>query len=79
MRARTRGEGARRVTERGRALGLVDDERSAHWRMKSEAIARGMQSLHAVSLSPHKWRELGFPMSADGVKRLVLIYYALIG
>jgi tRNA uridine 5-carboxymethylaminomethyl modification enzyme len=60
-----------RLTEQGRALGLVDDRRWAAFCAKREAIERGLQSLRASWAVPHKLQEgeaeqvLGQPLERE--------------
>ncbi|KAF7598929.1 MAG: tRNA uridine-5-carboxymethylaminomethyl(34) synthesis enzyme MnmG [Candidatus Dactylopiibacterium carminicum] len=46
-----------RLTEQGRALGLVDDTRWTAFSAKREAIERGLASLHASWAVPHKLQD----------------------
>ncbi len=61
-----------RLTERGRKLGLVDDQRWANFGSKIEKIKRGAATLSQITLSARDIASTGAKLNVDGPKRTAL-------
>lgn len=58
-----------RLTERGRAVGVVSDARWKSFSCERDDLARAEALLREFALSPQGWREHGFVVTLDGVLR----------
>jgi tRNA uridine 5-carboxymethylaminomethyl modification enzyme len=58
-----------RLTERGRAVGVVSDVRWRSFNYVRDDLARAEALLRGFSLSPQGWRDRGFVVNLDGVLR----------
>ena len=58
-----------RLTERGRAVGVVSDARWKTFTRKRDDLARAESLLREFSLSPTGWRDRGFVVTLDGISR----------
>ena len=58
-----------RLTERGRAVGVVSDARWKSFSRERNDLARAEALLREFALSPQRWREHGFVVALDGVLR----------
>ncbi len=58
-----------RLTELGRAIGCVEDERWTVFSRKKDSLATGKQELESVTVSSRQLNEAGVKVTADGPKR----------
>ncbi|KAG7085538.1 hypothetical protein E1B28_003096 [Marasmius oreades] len=58
-----------RLTEKGRAVGVVSDYRWSVFESTREALRRGAELLRSVQLSPQGWAAHGYHVPLDGVRR----------
>ncbi len=58
-----------RLTEMGIAAGLVGDIRQQAFRMRKDALDKGLVQLKSLQASPNAARAAGLSVNADGVKR----------
>ena len=54
-----------RLTERGRAVGVVSDTRWKSFNRERDDLARAESLLREFALSPQGWRDRGFVFRAD--------------
>ncbi len=66
-----------RLTERGRRLGCVGDDRWAQFSAKMDQIKAAKEQLSDMSLSAREMAELGIKLNADGPRRNALDALAL--
>ncbi|KAH9961894.1 glucose inhibited division protein A-domain-containing protein [Russula dissimulans] len=58
-----------RLTERGRAVGVVSDARWESFNHERDDLARAEALLRGIALSPQAWRDHGFVVKLDGIVR----------
>ncbi|KAF8497777.1 mitochondrial translation optimization protein [Russula emetica] len=58
-----------RLTERGRAVGVVSDARWKSFNRARDDLARAEELLREFALSPQGWRDRGFVVKLDGISR----------
>jgi len=58
-----------RLTEKGRNVGAVTDQRWAHFVSTKAELSQVAEYLRSYVLSPQGWQGLGFDVSSDGIKR----------
>lgn len=58
-----------RLTERGRAVGVVSDARWRSFNRMRDDLARAEDLLRGFVLSPQGWKDHGFIVNLDGVLR----------
>jgi tRNA uridine 5-carboxymethylaminomethyl modification enzyme len=58
-----------RLTERGRAVGIVSDARWRSFNCERKDLTRAEDLLRGFVLSPQGWRDHGFIVKLDGVLR----------
>ena len=58
-----------RLTEKGMAIGLVGDQRAAHYLDKKTALDTGRALLKSLSLTPTEAQKVGLPIKQDGMRR----------
>ncbi|KAF9267087.1 glucose-inhibited division protein A subfamily [Marasmius fiardii PR-910] len=58
-----------RLTEKGRAIGVVSDHRWSVFETTRAALCRGAELLKSVQLSPQRWADCGYHIPLDGVRR----------
>lgn len=61
-----------RLTELGRGLGCVGDQRLSTYHAKREQLAKGEAAMRAVELTPKQAGEIGIDVSRDGGRRTAL-------
>jgi tRNA uridine 5-carboxymethylaminomethyl modification enzyme len=64
-----------RLTQLGIDVGIVSDQRKEKFLEDKENLALGRQLLGKTVYSPHKWIELGFPLTMDGQSRTFLLIF----
>lgn len=60
-----------RLTEKGRAAGVVSDARWSHFMTTRNEIARVTEFMQSRALSPQAWQSHGFSVQSNGVMRSV--------
>lgn len=55
-----------RLTQLGINIGVVSEERKKKFLRDKECLVQGRLMLEKTINSPHKWKELGFPVRVDG-------------
>ena len=58
-----------RLTEKGRATGVVSDTRWRSFNRERGDLARADELLRGTALSPQGWRDHGFVVKLDGIVR----------
>lgn len=58
-----------RLTEKGRAVGVVSDARWRSFNCMRDDLARAEDLLRGFALSPQGWKDHGFIVNLDGVLR----------
>ena len=58
-----------RLTERGRAVGVISDARWRSFNCERDDLARAEDLLREFALSPQGWRDFGIVVNLDGVLR----------
>jgi len=58
-----------RLTEKGRQVGVVSDERWSVYSTVKDEIERGINALEEWKMSPEWWVARGFEVRRDGHKR----------
>lgn len=58
-----------RLTPKGRAAGVVDDARWSNFCDTKDQLERGIKLLEESVKVPHHWRDAGFDVGLDGIRR----------
>lgn len=58
-----------RLTERGRAVGVVSDARWKLFNRERDDLGHAEALLREFALSPQGWRDRGFVVKLDGISR----------
>jgi tRNA uridine 5-carboxymethylaminomethyl modification enzyme len=58
-----------RLTERGRAVGVVSDARWKSFNRERDDLALAEALLQEFAMSPQGWRDRGFVVKLDGISR----------
>lgn len=58
-----------RLTEKGRAVGVVGDSRWAAYETSKEDIEQGIRMMEEMQMAPDWWNLRGFEVRRDGQKR----------
>ena len=66
-----------RLTDKGLALGLVQEPRARAWKAKKAALAEATARWTNVVHTPNQWAALGFPVKLDGLRRTALDLLAM--
>jgi tRNA uridine 5-carboxymethylaminomethyl modification enzyme len=63
-----------RLTQLGIDLGVVGKTREARYLQDKAELELGREILEQATNSPHGWKELGFPIKADGKSRSFMLF-----
>jgi len=58
-----------RLTEKGRAVGVVSDERWRTFERTKRELEEAKEMMQSVAMSPHGWEKAGVIVQQDGIRR----------